>query len=263
MQFLLFFACFWLALNAYGLEENPIHERLRALEALYPKDCEVIDIGSSHEGAPLKVLRVGPDQAQSIYINGAHHGDEPISALVVLALAEDLLRRGLQPTFGFSFFLQPIINPDGLRKSHRLNAEGVDLNRAYSLASPPKEIQAVKAFFTTKRPIGALAVHAGMHGVLWPLGSSSAPIGNEDFFKSLAKAIALPMGALMKKSYDDYPTMGEFIDYAYSLGSYALTIEVSTAKAPPLDEVPFIINQTLAGIYRYVELLHKRPSPQT
>ena len=61
-----------------------------------------------------------------IYLSSGIHGDEPAPPLALLSLIEsgDLDGRA-------TWFLCPLLNPDGLARGTRENAAGVDLNRDY------------------------------------------------------------------------------------------------------------------------------------
>ena len=67
-----------------------------------------------------------PGPRPRIYLSAGIHGDEPAPPLALLALIESgaLDKRAV-------WFLCPILNPDGLARGTRENAEGVDLNRDY------------------------------------------------------------------------------------------------------------------------------------
>jgi murein peptide amidase A len=71
-----------------------------------------------------------------IYFSAGIHGDEPATTLALLSLIEsgDLDGRA-------TWFLCPLLNPDGLARGVRENAAGTDLNRDYRSPASP-EVQA-------------------------------------------------------------------------------------------------------------------------
>ena len=84
-------------------------------------------------GWPLLALtRETPGRA-SVYLSSGIHGDEPAG---VWAMAE-ILRAGLLDE-RFSWRLCPVLNPTGLARGTRENAEGHDLNRDYLQARSPE-----------------------------------------------------------------------------------------------------------------------------
>lgn len=68
-----------------------------------------------------------------IYLSAGIHGDEPAPPLALLSLIEsgDLDGRA-------TWFLCPLLNPDGLARRTRENASGTDLNRDYRNTDSPE-----------------------------------------------------------------------------------------------------------------------------
>lgn len=68
-----------------------------------------------------------------IYLSAGIHGDEPATSLALLSLIEsgDLDGRA-------TWFLCPLLNPAGLARGVRENANGVDLNRDYRNTESPE-----------------------------------------------------------------------------------------------------------------------------
>ena len=78
-------------------------------------------------GCPLLAFsKRTPGPRPRVYLSAGIHGDEPASSLAMLALVESgvLDQRAV-------WFVCPLLNPDGLRRNARGNADGVDLNRDY------------------------------------------------------------------------------------------------------------------------------------
>jgi hypothetical protein len=110
-----------------GVDLEPTGEHVEAvlseLERRHPCHARREQIGSSHEGRPIWALQVGNlarDDAPSFLLDGATHGDEPLSITFVLDAARHLLeRRGRDAVVDrlleeASFLLVPLVNPDGL-----------------------------------------------------------------------------------------------------------------------------------------------------
>src|SRR5690606_4779849 len=103
---------------------------LEELERRHPCFARRQQIGVSWQGAPIWALRIGHrgSDAPSILLDGAHHGDEPLSITFVLDAARYLLeRRGRDARVdrlleALSFVLVPLVNPDGL-VIHRAEAK--------------------------------------------------------------------------------------------------------------------------------------------
>ena len=80
----------------------------------------------------------------------------------------------------------------------------------------------------------AIAYHSGAQEVLWPWCYTGDATVDGSFFAAAGQKTAQAMSfAIYQQSYDDYPTQGEYIDYAYWRGhTLAATFEVSIVKAP-------------------------------
>lgn len=74
-----------------------------------------------------------PDSRLNTLLIGAFHGDEGISTELITMFLKELLEHPrtieTEGISAFSFGVIPALNPDGLERNHRLNANGVDLNR--------------------------------------------------------------------------------------------------------------------------------------
>ncbi|MEZ4312724.1 MAG: M14 family zinc carboxypeptidase [Polyangiaceae bacterium] len=127
----------------------------------HPKQTEIVTLGATHEGRALKALLIAdtPSLARgrpAMLLNGAHHGDEPLSAMIVLDAIEALLAgAGKDPKIDrylseLAVWCVPLVNRDGFahfwvdfgagRKNGRPSERpatapfaswGVDLNRNY------------------------------------------------------------------------------------------------------------------------------------
>jgi hypothetical protein len=142
--------------------KNPKMSRqlLEAYAARFPRLTRVVEIGHSHEGRAISGLVIGRPRKDgrpkpSIFLNGAHHGNEPMSVEFVFDTIQRLLEHHKKPRIRrwldtFEIWAFPVINPDGLHafleetwRTGRKNGrdldhdgvrerlEGVDLNRNY------------------------------------------------------------------------------------------------------------------------------------
>ncbi|MDD5262954.1 MAG: M14 family metallocarboxypeptidase [Methylacidiphilales bacterium] len=105
-------------------------------------------------GHPLRAFtRQIPDKPR-IYFSSGIHGDEPAGVLALL----QLLRDGFFDSRA-SWFICPLLNPTGLERGTRENADGIDLNREYR---HPKtaEIRSHRAWIESQPPQhAALSLH--------------------------------------------------------------------------------------------------------
>jgi len=86
----------------------------------------------SVENRPIHAYELAND-APTILIIGGIHGDEPQSTFVGDCLV-DLLRTTVAEMMDEHLLIVPQLNPDGLERAMRHNANGVDLNRNFPTA---------------------------------------------------------------------------------------------------------------------------------
>ena len=90
----------------------------------FPERTHLERIGKSREGRPIWALAIGEQpkpggDAPTLLLNGAHHGNEPISVEFVLEAADALLYAPpddeLRAWLGSrTVWVVPVVNPDGL-----------------------------------------------------------------------------------------------------------------------------------------------------
>lgn len=103
----------------------------------------------------LPVLSRSPAQPSlRVYISTGMHGDEPAGPLAVL----DLLRRRTLPE-DIAVDIVPLLNPTGLEKKTRENAEGVDVNRDYNAVPRTAEARQHMAWLAGRQWDLALCLH--------------------------------------------------------------------------------------------------------
>jgi protein MpaA len=86
-------------------------------------DREVI--GTSVQGRPIEVIRMGDPRGVPVLIVGVIHGREEAGLLVTDTL------QTMTPPAGVQWWIVPNMNPDGLALNVRGNANRVDLNRNF------------------------------------------------------------------------------------------------------------------------------------
>jgi predicted deacylase len=221
-------------------------------------------LGQSVEGRDLAYLVInatGEQDPPAVFINGAHHGNEWPSTESALAFVDYALRHLDDPAVDeglgyFAVYVLPIVNPDGFVAGTRENADGVDVNRDYAgptiaedAAFLEPETQAMKALIDEASFVAAAAYHSGATSVLWPWGYTGDPTDDDSTFAATGAAVAVAIGFdTFLQSYDDYPTEGEFLDYAYyKTGTLAFTFEVSNPKNPGPSALPGIVSAIVDG----------------
>ncbi len=123
------------------LRHDGLVERLKALEAKHKDDLTLEQIGRSFEGRSIHLLRLGSGP-RKVLLWSQMHGDEPSATPALLDLADFLLSRPEEPEVrailaGTTLLMIPMLNPDGVERYQRRNAQAIDVNRdALNLATP-------------------------------------------------------------------------------------------------------------------------------
>jgi hypothetical protein len=238
---------------------------LQAVAAAAPQLAQYKVLGTSKQGRDLGTLTINATCLASppaLFFNGAHHGDEDASAEAVLGLPDYLLRRSASDSSvrsllqSYAFTILPVVNPDGLVAGTRENADGVDINRDYPYPGSretdlfkTREALLIKSLQESAGFAGAVAFHSGAEEVLWPWCYTGSGTDDEAFFLAAGKKTAAAMGfSIYQQSYDDYPTQGEYIDYAYAKSrTLAATFEVSAVKQPSVGTLAGVVDRSLKG----------------
>jgi protein MpaA len=154
-------------------------------------------IGTSVGDRPIRAYHLGePDAGTTAVVLGSMHGNEKAGIAVV-----DALRAG-KPVAGVDLWVIPTINPDGVARSTRGNARGVDLNRnfrhdwapltgSYYSGTEPlsePESRAFKRFVDRVDPKLIVSFHQPLYGV----GKAGE---RRPFVRRLSKGLGLPIKA--------------------------------------------------------------------
>jgi Zinc carboxypeptidase len=251
-----------------------IETYLQAVAAALPAIAEYKVLGQSGQGRDLPYLVINATCQASplaVFANGTHHGDEPSSTESVLAIPDYLLRksttdatmRGLLAAY--AFYVLPLVNPDGFAANTRENADGADINRDYSYpdrsdADSFKTVEA-RLMKSLQESVGfhaAIAFHSGAQEVIWPWCYTGDATADAGFFTAAGQRAAQAMNfAIYQQSYDDYPTEGEYIDFAYWRShSLAATFEVSTVKAPSAASLAGVVDGACKGTVAWIQAVN-------
>jgi len=267
---------FHLQSAAYGIDFNT-YPNLKTVENYlaktaedYPEITKVASIGNSTLGQKIEYITISKDvntpNKEAIFISASHHGNEKPSTLAALRLVDYLTKNSEDGNIAalldrFTIHVLPIVNPDGYLESNRLNALHIDINRDFSYPHRSdqdsfKSIEAalVKNFVDATNLKGAIAIHSGMTGVLWPWAYSEKPTKELETFFNISQNAAKSMGLnLFKQSNLDYPTDGELIDYLYmTQKTLAVTFEISDTHMPHANKLNPILNRSLVGMLTYM-----------
>ncbi|MEN9834943.1 MAG: hypothetical protein RL011_1136 [Pseudomonadota bacterium] len=268
---------FWLITPglAWGISFQEYHNQdeirsyLVHVAAENPQLVRFQNLGYSDAGRPIDLVTLtsgDPETLPAIYINGTHHGDEKSSTEATLGIVDYLVKHKQEVLVrellgSYVLYIQPMVNPDGHAVNTRFDANGVDPNRDYAIPGRTDDdafrtpiIRLVRDLMRRVKFRAALALHSGMEGVLWAWGHSSERPPDVDQFFTIARLMARAMGIEhYRQSFADYPSQGEFIDYAYmNHGTLALTLEVSRIPAPPPKELGGVVRRAIAGMMTFM-----------
>ncbi len=181
----------------------------------YPDIVEVLDIGSSRKGEPLRTLKIGEGEIAALLV-GCPHPNEPIGALTVDYLAEQLVKNDeLRAQLGYTWYLIKCIDPDSTRLnegwfSGPFSLKHYALNyyrpphyqqmqwsfpikyKTLTFDQPIPETRALMRLMEEKRPVFLCTFHnTTFSGVHFYLSEPCPPVYSP--LQSLAKEYGLPM----------------------------------------------------------------------
>lgn len=252
------------------------------LDSLEGARSERVDLGLSLGGRPITALRVGSSEPlYALRILGGHHGNEPISVIVALAVAERLVADPALVPGDAEVWIVPDVNPDGLAAHTRENALGVDLNRNYDYewgdavdpgAEPfsEPETRAIRALTRARSWLGGLTLHSGASNISWTWNYTTAERApDEPLLAAIGEVYAADTREpefWSSNGADWYPTHGDTTDWSYGRwGLPEFTLELCDDKSP--DDIQTVIDwhvdAILSWIARRPDLLAEAVSDQT
>ena len=172
---------------------------------------------ASVEGRILYVLELGEGEKTTLIL-GAFHGDEVLSGRLVYRFSEYLFKE-MRHRLRCRVVLMPVVNPDGLVRGKRTNANGIDINRNFptgnwesNTASPHNfpgyqpgsepETRAVMQLLEAYRPHRIVSIHTPLEVV-----NFDGPAA--DLARRMSRWNNYPVQADI-----GYPTPGSFGTYA-------------------------------------------------
>jgi predicted deacylase len=250
--------------------QDEINFYLKATSLQVPDLVETKTLGQSRQGRDIIYAIIQPKDGKprdAILINGTHHGNEKSSTESVLGLMKYLLAHRQEANVReilatYAIYVVPLVNPDGHAADSRTDSQGLDINRDYSYPLRKAEesfrtesSQLIRSLMEQVRFHAAIAYHSGMEAILWPACYTNSPPTDQALFRALSKKTAKAMGfTRYLQSYQDYPSEGEFIDFAYSTyGTLAITMEVSEEPSPSEKILPTIVDRSIRGALSFLD----------
>ena len=139
----------------------------------------------------LHRVALGGRGAPHVYLSAGIHGDEVSGPLALL----EMLR---QPEFfaAFDVTMFPLLNPDGLVKNVRGNADGIDLNRDYRNSKSAEISSHIEALKTMGRFDAAMMLHEDFEGIgayLYELNDALAPTLGSEIIAAMGRHVPIDL----------------------------------------------------------------------
>jgi MYXO-CTERM domain-containing protein len=256
-------------------------DALAELADAHPDLATRVQLGRSAEGRGIWALRIRATDTPAVgwRILGDHHGDEPSSGVLALATAEHLLS-GYGEDEAVTALLDrdevwiaPMVNPDGVARDSRYNANVVDLNRNYAHEWSASEFRAGDAPFSEPEThavrahgawtaLGAgLSMHSGETNLGWVWNHTAAATADAALLEGMAHSYGLACttpGFWVTNGAEWYPTRGDTNDWSYGRhGVLDFTLEVTLDKSPPESTLPAVVEDHLPGVMAFLAWPHR------
>ncbi|UCC93868.1 MAG: DUF2817 domain-containing protein, partial [Thermoplasmata archaeon] len=225
---------------------------LQQLKSDHPFYMDLTSIGTSVNGRELWTVRITDPNVPAagkmrIYIDGEHHGNEQLGGelciLLIRHLLEDqtdpLVKRVLEESI---VWVTPMLNPDGVARDRRGNANGVDLNRNYPFAHRPggsrgdfpasePEVAANVAFMEGADLDLYITMHTGIVRLIHPWSYTHDPTPDQSMYENLTNISEAHGITYGQASHVLYIAHGTAKDYGYgALGVPSFTYEVDNQQ---------------------------------
>lgn len=179
--------------------------------------AEVSVVGTSGQGRPIRLVRVGPGNKAPLMIIGAQHGNEPAGREAALMAIRDLAYTTDPALLAYleehSVWCVPTANPDGRNANTRDTPSGTNVNREHMLLTSP-EAKALARVTRDAMPHIILDLHEqGLATYETDIASSPGEVSN----------IHPGIAALVREVVDDYVAPGILADGGWTLGPYVST----------------------------------------
>lgn len=250
-----------------------VGNELRQLAQDYPQLVKLETYGRTRSGHALYALKISDNVAldedePELMITSATHGDELITVEVLMALVKELLssygknQRLSRMLSENELYILPMVNPEGYARRSRYAGGWTDPNRDYPWPEQAQResidcIDAQIKFFHAHNFKGSLDIHASGKMVMYPWAyTREAPAAEDErnfdyLVKSMAEQNGYAAGQISKVIY---VAKGSSADYYYWKNkTTAIAVELTTSKAPPMAQVPRVIDEAREMVWRFIE----------
>ena len=241
---------------------DKVTSTITKISAAYPGTTQIITIGVSDQGVPIRGLKIGSGAINTLVV-ATHHGNEFGSTAVALGVAEDLAKN---PIEGRTVYVIPVLNITGYNSLNRFET-GVqgsfDANRDYpgpcksDKAFNLKSTQALADFLVEKNIQISATLHTYWPAVVYPWGISTHDLStpHDQKYIELVKAATVESGYQTGNNTEVlYPADGTFEDYAYwKHGIWSLLFELGFSHTPDATGIKNMVDTNTPGIRRFLQ----------
>jgi Zinc carboxypeptidase/Secretion system C-terminal sorting domain/Carboxypeptidase regulatory-like domain len=256
---------------------------------LYPSLCRLDTIGTSVKGKLVLALKISlnPNVNSSnpaVFYSSTIHGDEPAGYVLMLHLADYLLKnyslsnRVKNMVDNLDIWINPLANPDGtynngdtINLPTRYNANGYDLNRNFPDPVTPntvlqKETIDMIRFLKKHRFVLSANFHTGEEVFNYPWDRWSRLHADNDWFVGIGRKYAdtvhvnsIPgymtfLNNGITDGYQWYAVYGGRQDFiTYSLQGREVTIELDNESVTPASQLPVLWQYNWHSFLGYFE----------
>ena len=264
-----------------------------------PDICRLYTLGQSVEGRELWAMLITDnpndeeDEPEFKYVS-TMHGDEPVGTETCLYFIDLLLteygtdERITNLIDDTAIWIVPLMNPDGLERNTRANANGIDLNRSFPLLTDSSlnifdggpflddgrqpETVAIMQWSAAESFTLAANFHTGSLLVCYPYGYNEqmsavdTPTPDDLLYEEISRRYSMHNPPMWNSSqYTDgiinsalwYPVIGEMADWNYRYVSCnEVTIELSRSFRPSASQIPALWNDNSESMLSFLEAVH-------
>jgi hypothetical protein len=260
---------------------------MQSFSTLYPSLCHLDTIGTSLDGKLVLSLKItGNTEAKpSVFYSSTIHGDEPGGFVLMLHLADYLLKNyGIDERVktlidNLEIWINPLANPDGtygtgntMSSPTRYNANGYDLNRNFPDPFTPntvkqKETLDMIKFMRKHKFVLSANFHTGSEVVNYPWDRWLSKFHADDsWFNSISRSYADTAHVYAGPEYmnflDNGVTRGAlwYIVYGgrqdfmtWELHGREVTIELDDQYITPAAQLPLLWQNNYRSLIGYLE----------
>lgn len=249
---------------------------LQTLADTYPDQTELVSLGKSVRNRDIWVIKITGDVNSSkpkprVLLDASIHGDEQIGMEVAYNFAKKLLESygSIQEITDLldarEIWIVPIVNPDGVARFTRVNANSIDLNRDYgffweegwasNLPASQPETKALMQLAFDNNFIFAISYHAGATLVNYPWDTRPQASPDEPIFIYISEQYGDLANYSVTNGWDWYETHGISEESYYgSNGSLAVIVELSNIKTPPAAQIPNFFNRNWPALIHWADM---------